>query len=202
MRRVRHFNENTGPISLDRPGRRGRSGTPQLQSLRLAPDRGRGRVLDLHPTVGAAGSVGRTEPLRHDTLAAERAGLLVDDRAVARVVLIEGDAFMGVTESFARMRLRSSIGVRRRSSPSSSSRSNAQSTAAASCRYPRSRSKTASPRSLHTTGFAIDQARAHRQHGQGGYDLREAVREVIAIGPSSLQRLTIFGNDRRHSGHF
>ena len=41
-------------------------------------------------------------------------------------------------------------------------------------------------------GFAIDQARAHRQHGQGGDDLREAVREVIAIGPSSLQRLTIF----------
>ena len=33
-------------------------------------------------------------------------------------------------------------------------------------------------------GLAVDQARAHRQHGQGGDDLREAVREVIAIGPS------------------
>ena len=46
-------------------------------------------------------------------------------------------------------------------------------------------------------GLAVDQARAHRQHRQGGDDLREAVREVVAIGPSSLQRLTIFGSDRR-----
>ena len=30
---------------------------------------------------------------------------------------------------------------------------------------------------------------------RGGYDLREAVREIIAIGPSPLQRLTIFGSD-------
>ena len=29
-------------------------------------------------------------------------------------------------------------------------------------------------------GLAVDQARAHRQHCQGGDDLREAVREVIA----------------------
>ena len=35
-------------------------------------------------------------------------------------------------------------------------------------------------------GLAVDQARAHRQHCQGGDDLREAVREVIAISPSSL----------------
>jgi hypothetical protein len=28
------------------------------------------------------------------------------------------------------------------------------------------------------------------------------VREIIAFGPSPLQRLTIFGSDRRHSGHF
>jgi hypothetical protein len=33
-------------------------------------------------------------------------------------------------------------------------------------------------------GLAVDQARAHRQHCQGGDDLREAVREVIAVGPS------------------
>ena len=89
----------------------------------------------------------RAEALRHDALAAERAGVLEDDRSFARVVLIEGDAFMGI----ARMRLRSSIGVRRRSSPSSSRRSNAQSTAAASWRYPWIRSKTASPLSLQTT---------------------------------------------------
>jgi len=35
------------------------------------------------------------------------------------------------------------------------------------------------------------------QHCQGGDDRRQSVREVIAIGPSSLQRLTIFGSDRR-----
>jgi hypothetical protein len=45
-------------------------------------------------------------------------------------------------------------------------------------------------------------ATSARQHRQGGDDLREAAREVIAIGPSSLQRFTIFGSDRRHSGHF
>jgi hypothetical protein len=84
----------------------------------LATHRWRGRVLDLHPTVGAAGSVGRTEPLRHDTLAAESAGVLVDDRSVARVVLVEGDAFMGMIEkvcqdalAFACLRLRSEARV-------------------------------------------------------------------------------------------
>jgi len=46
--------------------------------------------------------------------------------SVARVVLLEGDAFM----RFAGMRLRFSIGMNRESSPSSSSRSKAQSTAA------------------------------------------------------------------------
>jgi hypothetical protein len=35
-------------------------------------------------------------------------------------------------------------------------------------------------------GLAVDQARAHRQHGQGGDDLREAVREVIAIPGEQL----------------
>jgi len=33
-------------------------------------------------------------------------------------------------------------------------------------------------------GLAVDQARAHRQHCQGGDDLREAVREIIATGRS------------------
>jgi hypothetical protein len=37
---------------------------------------------------------------------------------------------------------------------------------------------------------------------EGGDDLREAFEKFIAIGPSSLQRLTIFGRDRRDSGRF
>ena len=56
----------------------------------FAPDRGCGRVLDLHPTVGAARSIGRTEPLRHDALATERPSLTVDDRAMR----VERDARM------------------------------------------------------------------------------------------------------------
>jgi hypothetical protein len=31
-------------------------------------------------------------------------------------------------------------------------------------------------------GLTVDLALAHRQHGQGGDDLREAVRKIIAIG--------------------
>ena len=57
---------------------------------------------------------------RYDTLATESQTCLKMTSA-ARVVLFEGDAFM----RFAGMRLRSSIGMNRGSSPSSSSRSNA-----------------------------------------------------------------------------
>ena len=48
--------------------------------LGLARDRRRRRVLDLQPAVDAAGAVGRAEALRQDTIAAERAGVFVDDR--------------------------------------------------------------------------------------------------------------------------
>jgi hypothetical protein len=39
--------------------------------FRLAPDRGRCRVLDLQPVINPTGAVGRAEALRHDALAAE-----------------------------------------------------------------------------------------------------------------------------------
>ena len=48
--------------------------------------------------VDAAGAVLRAEPLRDDALAAERAGVLEDDRAVALEMLIERDAVAGVSE--------------------------------------------------------------------------------------------------------
>ena len=82
--------------------------------------------------IGSTRAIRRAEALRHDALAAECAGVPEDDRPVAGVVLVEGDALVGMTEKLRQVRLRSSIGMRRRSSPSSSSRSNAQSTAAAS----------------------------------------------------------------------
>ena len=48
--------------------------------------------------VDTAGAVGRTEPLRDDALAAERAGVLEDYSAVAGVVLVEGDTFMRMAQ--------------------------------------------------------------------------------------------------------
>ena len=62
--------------------------------LGLARDRGRRRVLDLHPTVGASRAVRRAEALRHDALAAERASLAVNDRSIRDEVRVERDARM------------------------------------------------------------------------------------------------------------
>ncbi len=80
------------------------------QLRRRARHSRRGRVLHLHPAVGAAGAVGRAEALRHDALAAEREDVLEDDRAIAAVVLVERDPVVGMVKSFARTPLRSSIG--------------------------------------------------------------------------------------------
>src|SRR6476469_8447235 len=62
--------------------------------FRLAPNRRRRRVLDLEPVRRSAGAVRRAQPLRHDALAAERARVLVDRRAVTAEVLIGGDTVM------------------------------------------------------------------------------------------------------------
>ena len=48
--------------------------------------------------VDPAGAIGRAEALRHDALATERAGVLENGRAVALVMLIEGDPVAGVSE--------------------------------------------------------------------------------------------------------
>jgi hypothetical protein len=50
------------------------------------------RILDLEPVIHSAGTVRRAEALRHDALAAEIADVLVDDGAVANVMLVESDA--------------------------------------------------------------------------------------------------------------
>jgi hypothetical protein len=78
-----------------RPPRRENSGlssaAPAVPVLfRLAPDRGRCRVLDLQPVIDPTGAVGRAEALRHDALAAERAGVLEEHRAVAEVMTLLG----------------------------------------------------------------------------------------------------------------
>jgi hypothetical protein len=49
---------------------------------------------DFHPMRRTTGTVGRAEPFRHDTFAAELASVLEHDIAVAVVVLIEDDTRM------------------------------------------------------------------------------------------------------------
>jgi hypothetical protein len=69
----------------------------------FAPYRGRRRVLDLQPAISAARAIRRAEALRHDALAAEHAGVLVDDRAVGIVMLIVGDACMRVAQELGQL---------------------------------------------------------------------------------------------------
>ncbi len=60
--------------------------------FRFALHRRRRRVLDLEPVIDPSRAVQRAEPLRHDALAAETASVLVDDRTVALIMLVQGDA--------------------------------------------------------------------------------------------------------------
>jgi hypothetical protein len=62
--------------------------------LGLSSGRRRDRILDLKPMGRTSGTVGRAKALRDNALAAERARVLVDGRAVLAIGLIERDAFM------------------------------------------------------------------------------------------------------------
>ena len=123
--------------------RRGALAVPIL--LRFTRHCWRGRVLDLQPAVSAPGAVRRAQTLRHDALAAERTSLAVDDRAIRDKCALNTMPAGLPRSSDLRVLLRISSGSRRKSSPSSSSRSKAQRTAVALDRCPRMRSKTASP---------------------------------------------------------
>src|SRR5215510_10756593 len=57
-----------------------------------------GRVLDLEPMVDAAGAIRRAEPLRHDALATESAGVFEDSRSIASEMLVEGYAVASIME--------------------------------------------------------------------------------------------------------
>jgi hypothetical protein len=46
----------------------------------------------------SAGAIERAESFRYDALAAELAGLPIDNLAVADVVLVEGDAWMRIAQ--------------------------------------------------------------------------------------------------------
>jgi hypothetical protein len=60
--------------------------------IAFTTDRRSKRVLQLEPLVGAAGKIARSVALAHDALAAQRAGMLVDDAAVGVIGRIERDA--------------------------------------------------------------------------------------------------------------
>jgi hypothetical protein len=107
------------------------SAAPAVPVLfRLAPDRRRCRVLDLQPVIGPTGAVGRAEALRHDALAAERAGVLEEHRAVAEVMLVEGDALLGAVQKLRQEIFAFLDGCVSQVVASSSIRSKAQSKAA------------------------------------------------------------------------
>ena len=81
--------------------------------------------------------------------------------------------------TLASVRLRCSIGVRRRSSPSSSNRSKAHSTAWAPWRARRISSNTASPSSSVT--MASPSRMSHRQRRYGRHGQWEAFGEIVAV---------------------
>ena len=117
------------------------------------------RILDLDPMSRATRSVGRAEPLRDDALAAERARFLENCRRRRLEVLVENQADdAGFAAAGPEPRLRCSIGTRRKSSPSSSSRSNAHRIALAWSRCRRISSKIGEAVVVADDGLAVDQA--------------------------------------------
>jgi hypothetical protein len=69
-------------------------------------------VFDLQPMRRTAGSVGRAEPLRYDAFTAQRAGVPVDDGAVALEMLVEGDVAMSVVWKLSERLLTHFYGLR------------------------------------------------------------------------------------------
>jgi hypothetical protein len=74
---------------------------------------------------GAAADIRRAEPLRHNALAAELAGVAVDDVAAVLKVLDQPQPDPTAAQQARQRPLRVSIGSRRKSWPSSSSKSKA-----------------------------------------------------------------------------
>jgi hypothetical protein len=152
----------------------------------LARDSGCLRVFDFYPIIGPARAIGRAEALRHDALAAKRASLAIDDCAIRSEVLVEHDARMFA----AQQRLQGQFACFNWRAPQILAVEFEQVERAEHgggvMAVPADQVENGKSAFVADDGFAVDQTLAHRQHCQGGDDLREAVREVIAIGPSSL----------------
>jgi transposase-like protein len=129
--------------------------------------------------VGQAGSqsaagAGGVRSFRHDALATERTSLFEDHRAVDFEMAVNAIPGRARRNSPLRVALRTSIGSRRKSSPSSSSRSNAQRVTASSCCRQRIISKTDSPFFFAGDCLAVHYA-GSRQGRNGSNDQRGAV---------------------------
>jgi hypothetical protein len=111
----------------------------------------RGWVLALEPVGRPAGAIGRVLPRRDDTFKAELAGVREHGRAIVLEMLIEQDARRCLGQDEASVALRVTRGSRRRSSPSSSSRSKAHKSTLSSWWQYRSRSKFGMPLSSQAT---------------------------------------------------
>jgi hypothetical protein len=149
--------------------------------LGLARDSGCLRVFDFHPMIGSARAIRRAELLRHDALAAERAGVLEDCRAVASMVLVERDTFMGVTQKLRQY----SLALLDRHVPQVLAVHFEQVESAEHgggvVPVPTDQVEDREPILVADDGLTVDQARAHWQHRHRRDDLREAVRKVGAL---------------------
>jgi hypothetical protein len=72
------------------------SSIPILAALPLHGDAG--RIANLDPCAGRAGSIGTVNPLGNDALVAKPARVPEDDRAVLDNVVVEQDARLGITQ--------------------------------------------------------------------------------------------------------
>ena len=157
--------------------------TPIL--LGLATHRWRVRVLDLDPAISAAGAVGRAQPFRHDALAAERAGVLVDDRAVGLVMLIVDDA---AARPVQQLRQRGLALLERRPAhvlPIELEEIERAQDYVIAVPAPPEQVEHRQAVGVADDRLAIDQAGSHRQPGDRRHDERKAIGEVIA--PAGVQ---------------
>jgi hypothetical protein len=69
--------------------------------LGLAVHGRRRRVLHLQPVIDPTSAIRRSKPFRYDALAAERAGMRENLRAVACEVVVEGNTVAGVSEKIS-----------------------------------------------------------------------------------------------------
>ena len=122
------------------------------------------------------------------------AGVLEDDRSVARAVLVEGDAFMGMTEKL----LQEALALLDWRAPQVLAIEFEEVERAEHgggiMTVPSDQVENGKSAFVADDGLAIEQAGAHREHGHCRDDLGKSVREVCALFWSAI------GHGRRCAG--